>query len=123
MNPVVGGGWSPLGFDEHVQYWKEQLHAVSVLELPPDRPRPLETSSTIAEHAFDVPQDVAARLAALVGQDGLCLVDLTVAAFQVVLARSTGQEDLVVAVPAPGRGHPVLVRSRVTDSISFMEFL
>ena len=53
MNPVVGGGWSPLGFDEHVQYWKEQLHAVSVLELPPDRPRPLKTSSTIAQHAFD----------------------------------------------------------------------
>jgi amino acid adenylation domain-containing protein/non-ribosomal peptide synthase protein (TIGR01720 family) len=70
-----------------------------------------------------VPRNVSSRLAALSGKHDVSWLDLTVAAIQVVLARYKGQDDVVVAVPAPGRTHPVLVRSRAADSTSFLDFL
>ncbi|MCU1450867.1 MAG: non-ribosomal peptide synthetase, partial [Acidimicrobiales bacterium] len=123
MEPPVGIEWRALRFSEGLSYWKDQLDGVSVLELPTNRSRRHGTSSRIASQAFDVPREVTAQLAAAVSQYEISWLDLTVAAFQVVLARYTGQDDLVVAMPAPGRAHPVLLRSRIADSTSFLDFL
>ncbi|MEA2588879.1 MAG: hypothetical protein QOH66_1806, partial [Actinomycetota bacterium] len=123
MEPTVGIEWRALTFSEGLRYWKGQLDGVSVIEFPTDRSRPHVTGSRIASQAFDVPREVTARLAAAVSQYEISWLDLTVAAFQVVLARYTGQDDLVVAMPAPGRAHPVLLRSRIADSTSFLDFL
>src|SRR5207253_2277779 len=67
--------------------------------------------------------EAPARLAALITQQGVSLLELTVAAFQVVLARYTGQEVVAVTASAPGGGHPVVLRSRAAASISFLQFL
>ncbi|MEA2592235.1 MAG: hypothetical protein QOD62_2066, partial [Actinomycetota bacterium] len=123
VEPAVGIAWRRLTFSEGLRYWKGQLDGVSALELPTDRSRPHQTSSGVAARAFDVPRNVSSRLAALSGKHDVSWLDLTVAAIQVVLARYKGQDDVVVAVPAPGRTHPVLVRSRVADSTSFLDFL
>src|SRR5438132_5961798 len=112
-----------LRFREELAYWKGQLDDVSALELPTGQSRPNETSSRIAAQSFDVPAHVSSRLTATARRHEVSWLDLMVAAFQMVLTRYTGQDDLVVAVPAPGRAHPVLLRSHVVDSTSFLDFL
>src|SRR5437870_3148728 len=121
--PLAPGEQPLLTLAEELLYWKRQLDGVSVLELPVDRSLPAGTKPDTAAHSFGVPREAAARLATLVTQHGVSLLELTVAAFQVVLARYTGQEDVAVTTSAPGRGHPFLLRSRVTTSISFLQFL
>ena len=110
-------------FPEELRYWKRQLDGLSVLELPVGRSLPHGMESTTTAHAFRVPRDVATRLAALVIQEGVSLLDLTVAAFDVVLARYTGQDDVAVTTPAPGSGHLVVLRSRADETTSFLKFL
>src|SRR5918997_1417601 len=108
-------------FAEQLQYWRSQLEGVSVPELPIDQS--LQTSMTpTTSHEFEVPPDVATRMADLSHLGGVSLLELTVAAFQIVLAHYTGQDDIAVATPAPGQGYPLVLRSRVTNLTSFLEF-
>ncbi|MCA1671825.1 MAG: AMP-binding protein, partial [Actinobacteria bacterium] len=100
---------------------ERQLEDVLVPESPIVQPRPNSmTPSTTYE--FDVPQDVTRRVSDLRDLWGVSLLELTVAVFKIVLARYTGQDDMAVITPAPGRSYPVVLRSRVTDSTSFLEF-
>ena len=80
--------------------------------------------SATGAQSFVVPRDVAAGLRVLTAHLDVSLLDLAVAeAYQLVLARHSGQDDIVVAIPSPGRHHPVLLRSGVRDSIPFRDFL
>ncbi|HEV7829728.1 MAG TPA: amino acid adenylation domain-containing protein, partial [Pseudonocardiaceae bacterium] len=85
------------------------------------RLRPTAIAPTTT-YEFDVPPDVAARAADLSDLSGVSLLDLTVAVVQIVLMRYTDQDDIAVLTPAPGRSHPVVVRSWLTDSTSFLDF-
>jgi Non-ribosomal peptide synthetase modules and related proteins len=98
-----------------------QREDVSVPESPivQSRPNSMTPSTT---YEFDVPQDVTRRVADLRDLRGVSLLELTVAVFKIVLARYTGQDDIAVITPAPGRSYPVVLRSWVTDSTSFLEF-
>ncbi|MCA1671601.1 MAG: AMP-binding protein, partial [Actinobacteria bacterium] len=98
-----------------------QRDDVSVPESPIVQSRP-NSMTPSATYEFDVPQDVTRRVADLRNLWGASLLELTVAAFKIVLARYTGQDDIAVITPAPGRSYPVVLRSRVTDSTSFLEF-
>ncbi|MGH3513406.1 MAG: condensation domain-containing protein, partial [Pseudonocardiaceae bacterium] len=108
-------------FAEQVRYWARQLDGVSAPKLPADRTRSAGPPSTVETSDFVVPGDVAAGLLALTSQLDVTLRDLMVAAFQLVLARRSGQEDIVVATRAPERDYPVLLRSRVRDSVEFRD--
>ncbi len=77
----------------------------------------------VISHAFEVPGDVTSRLAELGAQQAVSLLDMAVAAVQIVLARYTGQQDVAVATPAPGKSHPVVLRSRVADPTPFVDFV
>ncbi|MGH3900474.1 MAG: amino acid adenylation domain-containing protein, partial [Pseudonocardiaceae bacterium] len=111
-----------LPFAEQFRYWRRQLEGVSIPELPIDQSPPTSVTPNIP-YEFELPQDVTTRMADLSDLWGVSLLELTVAAFQIVLARYTGQDDIVVITPAPGQSHPVVLRSRVTDSTSFLEFV
>ncbi|MGH3616015.1 MAG: amino acid adenylation domain-containing protein, partial [Pseudonocardia sp.] len=114
-------------FAEQLRYWAGRLAGVSAPELPTglpvDQTRQAGTPSGIGAHDVTVSGEVAAGLLALTAQLDVTLLDLAVAACQVVLARYSGQRDIVVATPAPERAHPVLLRSDVRDSIQFRDFL
>src|SRR5918997_674170 len=74
---------------EQLRYWRAQLDGATVPELPTDQSRQPETASTTIAHPVDVPLDVATRMVTLTDRWGVSLLDLVVAAFQVILARYT----------------------------------
>jgi amino acid adenylation domain-containing protein len=85
-------------------YWKQQLAgAPAALELPSDRPRPPVQSFQGAVHGFGSPAPLAAALREFARAEGVTLFMVLLAAFQVVLARWTGQTDIVVGTPIAGR--------------------
>lgn len=91
-----------------LQYWREQLRDVSVLELPTDHPRPAFPAYRGAQHHFELPQDLVAQLKVLSQSSGVTLHMTLLAAFQTLLARYSHQYDISVGVPDAGRNHAEL---------------
>ncbi len=110
-------------FANQLQYWTRQLHGVPVPEWPARQMRPTGRSPGTGTYACAVSEQVTAQLRALNSPLDVTLLGLAVAVCQIVLARHSGQQDIVVAIPAPGRDHPVLLRSGMVDSSSFQDFL
>ncbi|HEV7453554.1 MAG TPA: amino acid adenylation domain-containing protein, partial [Pseudonocardiaceae bacterium] len=121
--------------DEALGYWRDQLADVPALELPTDRPRPAVMTSAGAFHEFVVSAGVTARLKELGQQtDGTVFMTL-VAACQLLFSRWSGQDDIAVGTVVSGREraelegligffvNTVVLRSRVDDRLSFIEFL
>ena len=87
-------------------YWREHLSGLPALELPTDRPRPAFQSYRGATHSFTVPAGLTEELKALSRREGVTLFMVLLAAFQALLHRYTGQEDIVVGSPIAGRSRP-----------------
>ncbi|WP_420129759.1 amino acid adenylation domain-containing protein, partial [Longimicrobium sp.] len=87
-----------------VAWWREHLAgAPALLELPTDRPRPPVQSHRGGAVAFTVPVEVAEPVRALARRSGATLFMALMAAWQVLLARWSGQDDVVVGTPVAGR--------------------
>jgi amino acid adenylation domain-containing protein/non-ribosomal peptide synthase protein (TIGR01720 family) len=89
--------------ETHLAYWRRQLEGVKALELPLDRPRPRIQTFRGAQKAFELPGDVAQKLAALRRRQGVTTFMQVLAAFQVLLHRYSGQDDIVVGSAIAGR--------------------
>ncbi|MCF2135484.1 condensation domain-containing protein, partial [Mycetohabitans sp. B3] len=90
--------------ERELNYWRKQLAgAPAALELPTDRPRPAVPSGRGHGLAVHVPAALAAQLKALAQREGATLYMTLLAAFQVVLSRWSGQDDIVVGSPIAGR--------------------
>nr|AYM54409.1 amino acid adenylation domain protein [Phaselicystis flava] len=95
--------------DRELAYWRAQLSgAPPRLELPTDRPRPAVQGSRGGTVAFDVPEALSSALEALARREGATLFMTLLAAFDVLLARYSGQQDIVVGTPVAGRLRPDL---------------
>jgi amino acid adenylation domain-containing protein len=95
--------------DKAVSYWKENLAgAPSLLELPTDRPRPPSQGFSGARQQVVIPRELTESLRELAEQQNATLFMVLLAAFQVLLFRHAGQEDIVVGVPIAGRNKPEL---------------
>jgi amino acid adenylation domain-containing protein len=89
---------------EQLSYWKKQLAGSPArLELPTDRARPAVQSFHGARQAMALPQALTNGLKALSRQEGVTLFMTLLAAFQTLLHRHTGQEDIIVGSPIAGR--------------------
>jgi len=85
-------------------YWQQQLAgAPAVLELPTDSPRPAVQSFRGARHTFAIDPGLTDALKQLSRQHNSTLFMTLLAAFQVVLSRYSGQEDIVVGSPIANR--------------------
>jgi amino acid adenylation domain-containing protein len=84
-------------------YWRRALNGAAPLELPTDRPRPAQQSFRGALHTFRIPPAVAERVRALAGAEHVTPFMATLAAFQTLLGRYAGQDDVVVGSPVAGR--------------------
>jgi amino acid adenylation domain-containing protein/non-ribosomal peptide synthase protein (TIGR01720 family) len=90
--------------ERQLDYWTDQLAAApAALELSTDRPRPAVPSFRGAVHPFTIDPARTKALANLARQHGATLFMLLLAAFQVLLARCSGQYDVVVGTPIAGR--------------------
>src|SRR6185369_4402792 len=90
--------------ERELAYWKGQLEgAPAVLELPTDRPHPAVRSYEGTSEKFSLPAELSGKLKALSHDEGVTLFMTLLAAFQVFLARYSGQQDIVVGTPIAGR--------------------
>jgi amino acid adenylation domain-containing protein len=90
-------------------YWRERLAgAPPALALPTDRPRPALQSFAGARMRVAVAGEVADALRVLGRQEGCTLYMTLLAAFQLLLGRYAGQEDVLVGSPIAGRGRTEL---------------
>src|SRR6185312_12972799 len=87
-------------------YWKQQLAgAPPVLELPLDHPRPVEPAYRGTHYSFSLPAELLSELKKLSLRENATLFMVLLSAFQVLLARYSGQQDILVGVPVTERGH------------------
>ena len=90
--------------DAQREYWLERLSgSLPALELPLDRPRPPVLTYRGARVPFSVSPAVTAALADLSQREGATLFMALMAAFQAMLHRYTGQDDLAVGFPIANR--------------------
>jgi hypothetical protein len=86
-------------------YWQAQLGggALPVLELPADRPRPAVPSHRGAARLLRLDPGLTRGLAALGEAQGCSLFVTLLAALATLLARQSGQEEVVIGSPVAGR--------------------
>jgi len=88
-------------------YWKERLSGCPAhLELPTDRPRPAVQTLRGATHWFELSGALARKVERLAREERASLFMTLLAAFQTLLYRYTGQEDICVGTPVANRNRP-----------------
>ncbi|CAK8715759.1 hypothetical protein GCAAIG_05165 [Candidatus Electronema halotolerans] len=101
--------------EQQVDYWRRELAGVpELLELPTDKPRPSRRSSQGGQHIRPLPPALSQSLADLSREQSSTLFMVLLAAFNVLLARHSGQNDICVGSPIAGRRH-----SQTEDLIGF----
>jgi amino acid adenylation domain-containing protein len=87
-----------------LDFWRGQLRgAPPLLELPTDRPRPQVQDSRGARVRAALPADAARGVRALARREGATAFIALLAAWQLLLARYAGQDDVSVGTPVAGR--------------------
>jgi aspartate racemase len=94
----------------HVAFWRERLAGSPDLGLPLDRPRPRQRSFRGALCRLALPSAVVEAARGLARRENATLAIVTLAAFQALLGRYAGQEDVAVASPTANRVRPELER-------------
>jgi amino acid adenylation domain-containing protein len=101
--------------DEALSYWRDQLTgAPRLLELPTDRPRSARQSYHGSRLTFEVNEELSAKLRDLSRREGVTLFMLLLAAWQFLLSRYSGQQDIVVGAAIANRN-----RTDIEDLIGF----
>ncbi len=100
--------------DGLVAYWTGQLAGLRPLELPTDRPRPASRSGRGEVRPFELPADLSRSLIELGRREGVTPFMTLLAAFQTLLHRYAGQDDVAVGSPIANRN-----RSEVEGLIGY----
>ncbi len=89
---------------QQVDYWKQHLQgAAELLELPTDRPRPPVQSYRGSSVRVSLGTELTAELKTLARRHDLTLAMVLYAGWAVLLARLSGQSDVVVGIPIANR--------------------
>ncbi|HEY7909009.1 MAG TPA: amino acid adenylation domain-containing protein, partial [Thermomicrobiales bacterium] len=95
--------------EKQLAYWERQLAgAPAVLEFPTDRPHPPVATNRGAIAPIVLSRAQTTALKELSQREGATLFMTLLAAFQVLLGRYSGQEDIIVGAPIAGRTRPEL---------------
>ena len=88
---------------EQLAYWRKRLAGILPLALPTDHPRPAVQTYRGALQSLLLPQRLLEALQVLSRQEQVTLFMLLLAAWQVLLARYSGQSDISVGTPIANR--------------------
>ncbi len=92
---------------QQLSYWIRHLSgAAPLLELPTDRPRPPVQTFRGARHQLTLPKSLTAALRDLSQHQGVTLYMSLLAAFQTLISRYTGRNDIIVGTPIANRTLP-----------------
>ncbi|MDW6055829.1 lichenysin non-ribosomal peptide synthetase LicA [Bacillus paralicheniformis] len=124
------------GFQKEEAYWQSVFAGeLPVLQLITDEPRPSVQSFEGDRVSAVLPKDMKEKLAVLAEQNGATLYMVMLATYNMLLAKYSGQEDVIVGTPAAGRRHSDLegiigmfvntlaIRSKVESGRTFRDFL
>lgn len=93
--------------EDDVRYWRHRLlGAPSHLDLPADRPRPRQESFRGETLRETLDASLRRRLATLSRENGATLFMSLLAAFGALLARLSGEDDIVIGTPIANRIRP-----------------
>ena len=92
-------------FQDKLKYWKDILCDYSDLQLPTDKSRPKTFSYKGADFGFSLDKDLSAKLSKLAQDNGTTLYMVLLTAFNVLLSRYSGQEDIILGSPIANRYH------------------
>ena len=122
--------------EPEISYWRERLAGIPpVLELPTDKPRPPVQAFRGARHCLMCSKTLSEALKELSRRERAPLFVTLLAAFQTLLSRYTGQDDIVVGSIIPGRdgvgsedliglfAHTVITRTDLAGDPTFRELL
>ncbi|MER5554708.1 condensation domain-containing protein, partial [Streptomyces sp. NPDC002793] len=121
---------------ELLDYWTGRLEgAPATLGLPFDRPRPASPGFRGDVVRFTLPAPLVESLTALGHRNQATTFMVLLAAFQALLSRWSGEDDISVGLPVDGRNHPdaehlvgyflntLVLRSDLTGRPTFVELL
>ncbi|MFC6064418.1 non-ribosomal peptide synthetase [Streptomyces ochraceiscleroticus] len=121
--------------DALVGYWQEKLAGAPSLHLLTDRPRPAVQTYDGGVETVTLDIALLEGIKAIGRSEGMTLFVTLLTAFQVLLHRLTGQDDIVVGTVSANRGHAELtpligylvntlaVRSDLSGDPTFLELL
>ncbi|PSB67760.1 non-ribosomal peptide synthetase, partial [filamentous cyanobacterium CCP1] len=89
--------------EKQIAYWRKQLQDLPVLELPSDRPHPAVQTYRGATYPLQLSPKLTQALENLSQASGVSLFMTLLAAFQTLLYRYTGQEDIAIGSPIANR--------------------
>ncbi len=121
---------------QHRDYWRHVFaESPTPLDLPTDFARPAVQTFEGDQFRLDFDADLAGAVRALAERQGVSLFVMLLASVTVLLARTSGQDDVTLGSPIAGRTHPSLddqigyyvnlapLRTRVRRGESFAAFL
>ena len=122
--------------ESQLSYWKQQLGgSLPILQLPTDHSRPPIQSYNGASLPLKLSQDLTNELKVLSQQQGVTLFMTLVAAFQILLHRYSGQEDIIIGTAIANRNrqeiepligffaNTLALRINLANNPSFQELL
>src|SRR5262249_32049431 len=89
--------------ERQLAYWRERLEGLRPLELPTDRRRPLNPTHRAGVVGMELGPELSEALKALSRREGVTLFMTLLAAFQVVLGRTAGEDDVAVGTDVANR--------------------
>jgi amino acid adenylation domain-containing protein len=123
-------------FSEDLAWWDENLRgSPELLELPTDRPRPSAISYRGARRRFPIEAALVSALRERSAREKVTLFEFFTAAFDSLLYRYTGSDDILVGLSLAERNQPELqgmigflvnlhaLRVRLTGETTFREVL
>ena len=128
--------FTPEVIDAQLGYWRARLHdAPPQLRLPSDRARPEAESFRGGIVSLTIPEPLAVFLHQLAQQGGATLFMVILAAYNVLLYRWSGADDIVVGSPVAARTNRAVegligffvntmaIRTRLSGELTFAQLL
>ncbi len=121
--------------EKKLSYWENKLANVSPIKLPVDYSRPVVMGNAGTTYGFTIPKELYDGLLDLSHTHGATLFITLLSAFNVLLYRYSGQNDICVGTPVAGRQqqevegligffvNTLALRNNVSDTITFAELL
>ncbi|MED1738743.1 amino acid adenylation domain-containing protein [Bacillus swezeyi] len=124
------------GYRREEEYWLSVFSGeLPVLQLLTDEPRPAVQSFEGDRVSAVVPKEIKEKMIGLAEENGVTLYMVMLAAYNTLLAKYAGQEDVIVGTPTAGRSHSDLegivgmfvntlaIRSKVDREKTFADLL
>ncbi|WP_243734992.1 non-ribosomal peptide synthetase [Paenibacillus turpanensis] len=123
-------------FRKHEMYWLERLSGeLPVLELPTDYLRPAVKQFEGSRYRYTLSPELTSRIQQFNQEHGATLFMTLFSIYNLLLAKYSGNEDLIVGTPVAGRNHPdmervvgmfvntLAIRTQVSPSMTFTKLL